>query len=174
VTTTKPAAAPEGADEFHETECVYLGQRQLNDGSMTEAWIAKDVLDGLNDWDWWLRRASHFKVGGKRDARIPMLVIGGVYSMPVKMEGSTIGTARTSKREYLRQFEDPEAVARWRATDAVERARDKARRQLAKVKEEKPLQGELDLLRARYHKLPYQDRLGFQLMVWNYVTGKGA
>lgn len=169
----------ETKSELTPAECVFIGQRQTSDGKLSECWIALDTLtkivaDEANKVisDELIERvASRFTV--KRGRGGHPSIVGGIYTMNVRIEGDSIQSASLTGKKYVRPYpsqsddDDNGLVTHWRALDSAAKMEHTSLAQAEKLKSNPPLERELKELRAHYLRLPYKDRAAFELTVLN-------
>lgn len=152
--------------ELIETAIIYIGKRLGNDNKLSNAFILVNIKDKINDYEWDVleRTASHFN--SKKNTR---LIVGGIYKANAKIEGKRIDMLSLSSLKFDRLCGDASFVSRMDAIDTSNRIRWKSNNQQAKLAAEHPIELDLQRLRSHYHKLPYSDRVAFELTVLHYI-----
>ena len=159
-------------------DVVYVGKRGLEKGGLADAWVTLAFLSDLTKpgddpfvWEKLEQATSLFDT--KKQKHVQPAIIGGVYTMDAALTDGRITTARTGTRKFLRRLDDAELIARLDGVDSAERARDKSAKQLAKLKSDHALEGDLQALRRHYHRIPFPDRTAFELTVLSYIRKRG-
>lgn len=162
---------PSAGDDLTVAECVYIGQRLTADHKLGETWLLLDQLAGVKPgatsvtWNEIESGRAVFSVDRKQ--RSP--AVGSIYRMKVRIEAGSITSAATKSREFLRQYDNAEARARWDDIDQAERMRHRALQLEEKIKGTRPLADQLAALRDHYQRIPFADRLAFELLVLSYI-----
>jgi hypothetical protein len=142
---------------FAPTEVLYIGRRQLSSGKLAEAWVPAES-PGV--------QASLF---APTKTKTMPLVIGAVYRMDAVVTDNTITNARMGKREYVRMNGDDAAQAGWEALDRTASIGLRTTKQLEKLKGQSALEQDLLALRRHYHKLPWSDRIAFEVLILSEI-----
>lgn len=161
-------------------DILYCGVR-LNGDELNEQFLTMDQVNALstngakileNDLD---RCGSLFslKRTPKGQSR-PGQVIGGVYMMPCTLDPETnrIIKAKVAAREFKYRLKDWDLCILLNSLDATARARHGMIRAEKKLENFPVLRSEIASLREHYHKLPYRDRLAFELLILNELRHK--
>lgn len=149
-------------------EVVYLGQRSTRDGKGASFFItmAKLQSSGTHCAD---NNASTFEA-----KKVSHLVVGGVYSST----GSTgddgkLLTLGLGRLIFVRRLETVE-TAEWELLDDVARAELRAASQVRKIKADKVVNQELQMVRRLYMMTPSSLRPAFELAILKVIRGGGA
>lgn len=154
---------------FQTIEIVYLGKRIVKNDEIGDAYIPLTSLNQIAVGETVLfdRMSSIFS----DNKRTKYHVVGAVYDMEVKLEGDRISTCRPSTLKFKRGVND-NRIPQWEAAHVAARMHKKSMAQLSKLKKGSRIEDELINLRLTYNKLPWQDKLAFELMVLSYIRGR--
>jgi hypothetical protein len=162
-------------EKMDRIDVVYLGQRQLKDNKAGDAFVPLPTYDASVVGGNYGELDHLSSLFGTSKDRGPPLIVGGVYTMGVKLDPTTqrITTAGVSGREWKHRHANNDATAHFEALDKTNRAHIKAERQLKKIKGESPLEREILKLRERWHALPWSDRTAFELTILSLIRKHG-
>lgn len=136
-----------------ELRVIYIGVRQSSSDKLVDAFVHADAPEG---------RVALFD----RSRKSPNRGAGFVYEMTGTAEGTDIKSLTVGGGRFIERWPgQPELVVRWEAADKAAKMLDRERKLVERLKKEPRIDQEIATLRRVYHRLPFGDRLPFELMV---------